>query len=1407
MTDIYSNIAIDLGGKHTGFISYTVDGKLDKNDIYAGIIEMPDQGSGMNYTVKERTATRHHVRAEDRFKIARKFIYLAIQTKISREMAKFEKEAISSFMKRRGYTRLETEIDLDILKDCSVDIFAMVNNEGNLFTLDQTLFEQFSNKCTDLDSAKKYEEFFKSEQLTKEIESVENKDEKKLYKDSLSEMKKAAQDIISQAQFGHKHRKVYLENIRQDIEHDARLAELIKEFGGCDDLYRCIGNISNFQLRALRWYFNDISMKGNPKWDNERFKDIWVRAVKFFHYPDFESRNNAKALIKTIRNTKNSLDALSTIDPILTIPPYEDQNNRRPPEDQTLLLSPEALDKRFNGKWEKWVDGFVKILPVLSEDLDDIVKTTDRKSRIEHQNSTSLTLSKLKHSYALQRLLDLSYNDEHDITKIRSWASNPDFVNFLMTDKIIKDTVGEEDYKLFLDFAKSYYDEVKLAKEGLWSVVENPLMEISGIHPSMKCGILGELVAGVLSARKDFDYEHKFKALWNSKINQKSRSTVKSICKSIEEKRKDLGNSFNIDYKKVCYKALMEGEKSLKTDQKELYKIKEKVELVSKFLADNLKLDVTKFNNPFSLAQLYTLIETDTHGFSSTCKAVNSENNFRMRNYLSGNGAFCSRLPAESVRPFDGSLAKILKRQAYEIGKRKACEFKELPDLKNASIHLGVLIEENQFEFTASIAKIKKSKFAKKIEKSTDKRKENQEKRYQDKRARIINASRNICPYTGETLLENTKCEFDHIIPRSFTKEKMGTIFNSEANLIYTSQRGNQEKKEKEYHLEDLNSRYLKAVFDTDDRTVIRNTIDKTIKEIQEKNDNFLFDLMSDSEKDCCRHALFMPGTKSYDIVVAAMAKQYSTRVNGTQSWFIREIISSIKHELGSWLTENNNKIDFFASKIDVMNMAKPFREELGKLDQNLAKKEVQPISSHAIDALCVLAGAVTDKRIANKIGAEDTLIDITKIDNLYNIVPEKYEIIRTDRKGFADKDEPQSRKLYKDTIYGEHFLPIMVMNGEVRIGFDWGKNCVEVTKGKEKLIELLSEFFTEEIKPDEKYHSYKINNRKAFELIHKVHSNDQDVDENELEQCTLLKAIYYSTISKDVISIYDSNKKSFIKENDLLKDDIFKIKIGSLPENVKFSGKALTLPSINEWRMIANKLSDLLGHKASEFSAEISKDPEKAIFDRIGHEVNHKSSKINHKSVRRVYSLPVLAYPSGGIRIKRQDFDGNPVYQLVAANTPDTVMSKGFGAENGILNWKKSVNVEAYAGNRLTKFDSPINLSEDFVSMGEKRDIVIDGITRISMSPGTEGRRFIFIEQSFEDFNKCIGGEYLSYFDIPSELKVTDLELFKQNLNCSIAGVPRGNLKITEVGSIIKYNYTVNSSNDEMNKSYNSSI
>lgn len=1408
MDDIYSNIAIDLGGKYTGFISYTIKDKLEKQDINAAIIEMPDQGNGLSYTVKDRTAVRHHIRSEDRFKKARRLIFSVIEYKIKRPMSDDEKEAVSSLMRRRGYTRLESEVDLDILKNCSPDIFALFSSDKKLFDNDSSLYDQFVKKCNDVESAKIYRNFFNNHELAELIADIEDKDAKELYKSSLEEMKAAAENIIKQEEFGHKPRKIYLENIKKDIDHDSRLKAIIESFDSSEKLYKCIGNISNLQLRALRWYFNDKNMRYCSELNNQRLKDVWIRALQFFHYPDSTSGNSIKTLIQKIRKTNNCIDALSNIDPILTIPPYEDQNNRRPPVDQTLLLSPEVLDRMYGSKWLKWIDGFVRLLPQLTDDLDKIIKLTDRKNCLDKNKANSYTLTKKKYAYIFHRLLDLSFNRDIEITKIRAWAVNPKSNKLIKLDNIIKSVTGD-DYYSFLKLVSSYYDEVKLAKEGLWSVVKSPLMELSGIHPPMKRGILSELVAGVLNIHTCFDYE-KFKDIWNSKIIK--NSTVRSICKSIEEKRKNLGNAFNFEYSRTLYVASRNGEKNLKAEQKALFTIKNQVDIVSKFIGKKLNLDdinIAKFANPYSLAQLYTLIETDIHGFSSNCLAVNIENNCRMRATL-GSGAFCSRLPAEAVRPFDGSLGKILKRQAYEIAKKKVLELKEFTGIKNSRIHLGILIEENQFEFSASIAKIKKSKFATKIRKVADKGVTRQEEYYLNKEDRIKKASRGICPYTGGELTEKTHGEIDHIIPRSLTKERMGTIFNTEANLIYTSQRGNQLKDERIYTLENLHPKYLLAVFGTSDISVIRNIIDDTIDSIEEKNDRFLFELMSEQERDCCRHALFLPGTHAYDVVVAAMAKQYSTRVNGTQSWFIREVIYSVLKELGQWLKDNGNTIDFFTSKIDVMNMSKPFRDALGKINSALTKKNPQPITSHAIDALCVLAGAITDKRISAKIGGSEDLTPITYPERLAELVPDNYEIIRISRKNFTDKDEPQSRKLYKDTIYAENFIPVMVRDHEIKIGFDWGANNVIVTKGHDKFLKLLSPLFTEEYKFNAKFHTYRIDKHKAFLLLHQVHSNNGATENLALEQSRLLKSLYYTTQSMDVYSVvYNPQKNAFSTKNEIIKDKNFNIEISNPPKNIKFSGKTLTLPSKKEWNDIGEKLSDLLGNKISDISEIINKDPYAAIDSRLNHKINCKSDHIYHKSVKRVYSIPMIASPSGGIRILRQDMNGNAIFQTVAANTPDTVLSKGFLVKDDKIDWKNKVNVEAYSGINLTILKGGYNnISGNHVSMDEIRTIYKNGETIIRIAPGTEGRRIVYVEQSFENFNNCMNKRFKSYFDIPSEIKLSHdeiklLEAFEQNLGFDKLGNPRnGIIKVTNIGITVKFNYKLQSS-DQINLYY----
>lgn len=1407
---VYSNIAIDLGGKYTGCVSYTSSILPSADDINAFIIEMPDDGKGIKYTVKDRTQKRHMIRALDRFKKARKLIYLVISSVIHRELTADEKEAISSLMKRRGYTRLEAEIDLDILKECPVDLFASYIKD--LFDESQSLYDQFNQRCCDLDSAKVMMKELSQDEFNKAVESSElDKTEIELYKSAFDVMVKAAENIINTCEFGNKHRKQYLSDIKADINKDSRLADIVKSFDGNEKLFKCVGNISNLQLRALRWYFNDINMKGNPKWIPERFKKVWARAYKYFHYPK-EDQQKARELIKNLEISNDVTSLLCSIDPLDTIPPYEDQNNRNLPTDLTLLLSPKALDKKYTNLWEKWAEKFAKLYPNLKYQLEDIVKISDRKSRIDVKSSSSYTQSKVFNSYVMQRLFDLAADKNEPITLLRSWVRDPSNSKLADTVKIIQSVVEDREDD-FYKLAQSYYNEVEMAKSGLWSVIDDPLLEISEIHPPMKNKVISTLVGNVLGINNDFDYE-KFLEVWRAPI--KGRKTLKSICKDIEGLRKEYGNTFKIEYDYANYSA-KEKKERLTADQKKLVEINKIIEEISPLVRNSISQDPLseiKFNNPFSFSQLYTLIETDTLGFSSNCVAVNMENNARMQ-FLLGNHALCSRLPTESVRPFDGALGKILERQAYEIAKVKSAEIKELDSLNETVINVGILIEQNKFEFTESIAKIKKSKLLEKIKKRSQSGVSRQLKKWENKEKRIKSASRGVCPYTGERISE-TNGEIDHIIPRSFTKSSMGTIFNSEANLIFCRLTGNRNKDENMYTLRELSPKYLNAVFGTADIVQIQQNIEGTVAKISSKNPRFLFDMMDQKEQDCCRHALFMPHSKAYQIVVSAMARSYSTRVNGTQSYFVNAIISKLKNELSSWLKTHNSTLNFFAYKVDPSDVHST-RDDLSKLNALLKKQENQPITSHAIDALCVLASASTNERISENISKESCLAKISNTGNLLKLEPHEFKILRIEKKDFSDKNDDFSRKLFNDTIYAEHFLPVMVMKDQVKIGFSWNSskegNSIEIVKDQHKFLELLAPFFNKAIESSCKFITYKINKKKAFDFIHRyIH---QEVDVNDCALIVkILESLRYTTVNTDVCDIYNDREKRFKNKSEILTNKNFELNF-SLPKPFKILAcKKIYLPSKNEWSKITEKFSDYLGKDNIKNGKEI-------IYNSLN--LNKKNTKkLNHAGTKRVYSLPILKNASGGIRIKRYTDEMEEFYQLLEVNTPQTVKRKGFAlSEKGEVMWNKPITVDSYIGKNLTLLEKNyknVCFGDNFVPMKENRMVYKNEKTEVYISPSSDSRRLVIIKQPFDEFNKCLKNKYKNYLELPSTLVLSGDEIknYVKNMKNDFIGNPRvetknnkktGKIVMLSIGKLVRYCYMSTTCDSLMKTAYDCAL
>lgn len=1399
---IKSNLALDLGGKFTGLISYTSCGLPSRDEIQAVIINMPD--SQMNYTVKSRTSTRHLVRSLDRYKKARKLIYILVAESLKRELSDDEKEALSSLMLRRGYTRQETELSDEALDNCSIDDFVNNANFTDLFNTSSQLKEQFYKLIEDKN---------KLEGLYKSINETGIKNIPKEYRSIARCMSDICNDIIQQDNFGHKHRKKYFEDITIDLKHDSRLKN-IREKIGETQLFNLIGNISNLQLRALRWYFDDPKMQGAGIYDSDKLKNALIRAYKFFHYKTSEERSNIRKFIDSINKSKkehkDALELLFNTDPLITIPPYEDQNNRNPPEDLTLLLNPLALDRKYPSNWEKWALSFISNLDFIDGELCEIVKLTDRKSRLNPKLSSAYTQEKLRLSYVLQRVFDLSRNEDKVFTKIRAWAKDPlsrkvADVNAYLLSLICDDEIGD-----FENLAREYYEEIELAKKGIWSTVEEPILEISNIHPQMKNKVLADLVANVLCLHEDFDFDNFKNNIWTAKIG---RSTVRSICANIEKIRKSYKNYFNHFYEAAVKKYLGNKNNELDKKDKELIQIYKKVNEVSKVIAEKLYLDPLdglKFKNPFSLAQLYNLIETDISGFSSNCLAVIKENNYRMRNDFS-NGALCTRLAAESVRPFDGALRKILERQAYEIAKIKSQEIKSLPSICNSQIDLNILVEENSFEFSSSIETLKTGK--KQNEKEDSLKKEFFVSKYEriKKDSLVFTGSEKaICAYTGEFLGGENNCEFDHIIPRSKTTSNMGTIFNSELNLIYVSQKGNQKKRESEYTLYDLSKEYLNNVFGTYNINEIKLKIEETVNKLKETNPRFLVDSMTIDERICARHALFMPHSKEYNIVVRALSRIYSTRVNGTQAYLVKSIISNIKEMLSLWTKEHNNVLTF-----DTWNISSKethdIRENLSGENSCLKKQEIQPITSHAIDALCVFAAACDNKSISQKLSTCDGFENISKPEILNTLVPEEFVIKNISRKDFIQKDKPASKKLYKDTIYAEHFLPIIAKGEKVKIGFDFYKNAVEVKKGGENLLCFLTPFFKDEYKYSEELKVYHIVNRKVFDFIDK---NKESSDSDEFKRLVyIFDALRYTTLKTEPLELIkkaEKNAKSIKNEAEKQQkirttiEDSFCINLKNKSTISKISlanNTKIILPTYNEFKIIKRDL-DLFLEKDPDAKRE-------DFFETFNKTTKNKkaNSALEHRKCKRNYSIPVISAPSGGIRVKRKTASSDYVYQLIAANTPDTSINQGVILENNQIDFeKKAVFVDIYTEKNIVF--SPYKSSrakashKDFLPMDERILLVDNENIKVEASLSTADRRKVFVTVSFDEFNIGLKNKFSSYLDLKEEYTLKDncsdlfeyLESLIDDKNINISKPRNKKISFTVIGKTLCFSYNTDS-------------
>ena len=146
-------------------------------------------------------------------------------------------------------------------------------------------------------------------------------------------------------------------------------------------LSNLIAHLSNLELKPLRKYFNDEKHKKGDVWEEKVLSKIfenWIlREWRVNLEKDKRKAKDEPGDYKKLRKKWNEyakqkpgkvLDFFLESEAFYTIPPYQDNNNRRPPKCQSLILSSAFLKHKYPD-WESWLIELKK-LEIVSSYLD-----------------------------------------------------------------------------------------------------------------------------------------------------------------------------------------------------------------------------------------------------------------------------------------------------------------------------------------------------------------------------------------------------------------------------------------------------------------------------------------------------------------------------------------------------------------------------------------------------------------------------------------------------------------------------------------------------------------------------------------------------------------------------------------------------------------------------------------------------------------------------------------------------------------------------------------------------------------------------------------------------------------------------------------------------------------------------
>lgn len=1352
-----SNIVVDLGGKNTGILFTHGSSNLPPNAHSRKGMTLVFPEKGLNLSQKARLAKRHQRRGFKRRRLSKRLLQLILAHHHNGNKEQFNEEfqRLRTFLNRRGYTYLTLEeiegitqeiqefdfdtrlIIVEILgKDCGLN--ARMDFLSQLEKTDQQSLEFYRNLV----------------KLCEKATTKENKEIEKDIKKKIRIIAEYAEKVMKSEEEGHKTRSEYLECIRHDLS-GVQFTEITHHCNlTTEQLANLIGHIANLQLRVLRRYFNDVNMAEKDYWNEKRLEKIFVRHLRSWHIKkssrEFQNREQLLQSIKKIGLLKTFLE----INPELSIPPFEDMNNRRPPTCRSLHIDETKLDKDYPG-WREWIKNLVdkvKHTYELENAFFDPELLYIEDYYKKSQDAVAHKKSKGREAILLQRLFERSAAvDEYRfraIVLVEELHAQGEVISEALrkayeTGKTALDqAVGAQNTPKVIALARRYFREIENAKRGLWLPEEiGNITFRCDRKPRQKKNLREELIGHILAT--DFHGTSKWsewEKLYTEPKKINNRSSIAAICRNIEEARKGLGDEFHWYWNRIRSKYYKPNPDD-KTE-KEVLKHKENAEKVAKVIAELLAHDEKtsqKYANPYSLAQIYNIMDGDVSGFYSTCPACTHENFWRSSQAAAAverdDGTVAARavrLPADTMRPFDGFLARYLDRIGQKVALAKWRQLEQCDGKK--LILVPILLEQNRFRFNSDMAEIKES--ARK--KQAQEKMQRAEKRFEDKWERIRKAGKGICPYTGEPLGKGG--EFDHILPRSYSKGSFGTVFNTEMNLIYASSTGNRKKGDLFYTLKDLHPNYLKKLYGTSDTAKIVEQIKKTLQKFDKVRSVYFHNLEENEQRDF-RHALFERSLIKR--VQDLLHTQYKMRVSGMQGYLARVIYEKILK-----LNESKNlplsfKVFAYDAGEDTLAIR---RENLAKHNAFYAKPKgsAQAPGSHVIDTTMVWAHALERGDIP---GLPPGLI--LEGDALEELLPDELQIVSLAAREKYRRKRPHTMQIFKDTIYAERYLNLIVSKNKCGFGYDL-KNMVEFEFEKLAFVfELLRPFaafrgaaiaeplehYTAIIGPKKKFVYFNIVREKAAAFLQK-NAYAAELSINETNQMALLTGLRYFTLKNNIFSALSDlqGKAKLFEEKDTNKfwtKINIKLEPSAGAKPLRIAGE-VKLPQLGSWQAIlSDKTIKELAKKSRKWT-ELAREESEELIAR-----HFKKTIINphkHHGVRKVYSLPLPDNPSGGFRIQRRR-DTSRQFHVQGV---EGAKFAGFAIKGGKVDFNSPVIMPLLMReNSLASTDGYVGkMPQDFVFMDEWREIPLKNfpedwksVKRFYLQPNSESRMRVRIE------------------------------------------------------------------------------